>query len=176
MSSAQALAILDDYREAAEVREAAIRYLADRATPAVIAHLVRALQDDDFGVRWEAANRLAQLGEPALLEVLKALTDPQRVDDPRLRDSAYHILHVTHAKMTVSTDKLLEALKGPAAEIASLVAAYWVLRALKEKQSEKTLAGKVGTATTRPPSMPSEEYSSARLIGQLSRLNRHHID
>ena len=136
MSSSQALAILDDYREAAGVREAAIRYLADRATPAVIARLVRALQDDDFGVRWEAANRLAQLGEPALLE----------------------------------------ALKGPAAEIASLVAAYWVLRALKEKQSEKTLAGKVGTATTRPPSLPGEKYSSARLTGQLSRLNRYHID
>ena len=112
---------------------------------------------------------LAQLGEPALREVLKALTDPQRVDDPRLRESAYHILHVTQAAMPVPLTELLEALRGPAADVASLVAAHRVLHALRQHQSQKTSVG-------NPLSISGKEYGPARLTGQLGRLNGHHVD
>ncbi len=164
----QAKAVLDDVHEDAGSREAAVRYLAAHAIPAIITRLVQALQDDDVGVRWEAANALAQLGEPALREVLKALTDPQRVDDPRLRESAYHILHVTQAAMPVPLTELLEALRGPAADVASLVAAHRVLHALQQ-QAQKTLAG-------NPLSISGKEYGPAKLTGQLGRLNGHHVD
>ena len=46
-SPAQAMERLDDVREEAAVREAAIRFLAEAPTPAVITRLVQALQDDD---------------------------------------------------------------------------------------------------------------------------------
>ncbi len=172
-SAAQALAVLDNNREEAKRREAAVRYLGDHHTPAVIARLVQALQDDDVGVRWEAATALANQGEPALLEVLKALTDPKRVGDPRLRESAYHILHMNQAGVPVSIADLLDALKGQAADIASLVEADRVLRAWEKYRFKAQAAGKPGTTGATPTSILSPQYGPARLTGRLGRLKGH---
>ena len=158
-SQAQALDLLDDGRERAALREAAIRYLKAYPTSTVIARLVQALQDDDVGVRWEASTVLAQLGEIALPEVLRALTDPKRVGDPRLRDSAYHILHSNQAVVPVRIIDLLEALRGPAADIASLVEANRVLRELRQQQSVKS-----------PVPVKPEATGLAQLTGRLTRL------
>ena len=176
-SAAQAMGVLDDDRERAAVREAAVRYLAAHPTPAVIARLVQALQDDDVGVRWEAATVVAQLGEPALLEVLKALTDPKRVDDPHLRESAYHILHINQAAIPVPIADLLDALRGPVADIASLVEADRVLRAWAKYRSAKArAAGRPGTTSAAQPNLLSPQYGAARLTGRLGRLRGHWFD
>jgi HEAT repeat protein len=174
-SSKQAMEILDDVREEAALREAAIRYLAKTPTPAVIARLVQAMQDDDFSVRWEAASVFAQLGETAVLEVLKALTGSARVGDPRLRECAYHILHSNAASVPVPITDLLEALRGgPAADIASLVEADRVLRALEKYRSLKARdAGKPGETGATQTNILSLKYGPARLTGRLSRLGGH---
>ena len=173
-SSAQAIDILDDEREVAAIREAAIRYLAKYPTSEMIARLVQALQDDDYGVRWEAATVLAQLGETALLEVLKALTDPRCVGDPRLRECAYHILHNNPTSMPVPIAELLDALRGPAADIASLVEADRVLRMFEKYRSARAQASvkpsMMGIART---SLFTPGYGPAQLTGRLSRLGRH---
>ncbi len=127
-STTQALELLDNNREESTSREVAIRYLRNNSSPAVIVRLVQALQDDDVGVRWVAATALAQLGEVALPEVLKALTDPARVGDPRLREGVHHILHNNQRSVPVPITDLLAALKGPAAGIASLVEVDRVIR------------------------------------------------
>jgi HEAT repeat protein len=176
-SPAQALAALDDNREHADVREMAVRYLADYPTPAVLARLSQALQDDDVGVRWEAATVLTQQGEPGLLEVLKALTDPKRVGDPRLREGAYHILHSSQATAPVPIAELLDALRGPAADIASLVEADRVLRTLEKQRSVKAQAAAKSDATdTTPTNNLSPKYGPAQLTGRLGRLGGHRFD
>jgi HEAT repeat protein len=133
----EAIAVLNNGQTYYVNREDAIRYLAYRPSPRAIKELVCALQDDDFGVRWEAAASLAILGDRALPELLKALTDPDRVGDPRVREGAYHILHYNRTPhLPVPTAKLMEALKGPAPDITSMEVADNLLKQLEIKEAE----------------------------------------
>ena len=135
----QAINVLDDNSNAYWKRESAARFLSEHPTDRAIEHLVHALQDDNFGVRWEAAVTLTRLGEAALPELLTALADPHRVGDSRLREGVYHVLHYSHApKMPVPIDGLMEALKGPAADIATLEEANRLLDMLKKQPAKKT--------------------------------------
>jgi HEAT repeat protein len=170
-----ALKLLDNVREEPAHREAAVRYLSNHASPEAIARLVRTLQDDDFGVRWEAALALTQLGEPAVIEVLKALADPRRVDDPRLREGAYHILHNGQVPATLNVTELLNALRGQAADISSLVEAYHLLGQIDHIR----LASPIRTAQPAlspglRPGLFRPQYGPAQLTGRLSRLGIHH--
>lgn len=132
-SAEQALEILSDPLEDQLLREQAIRYLSHQPSEEVINRLVWMLQDDEFGIRWEAAITLAQLGEKALPALLKALTDPDRVGDPRLREGAYHILHYNRDPFYgVNMSRLLQALKGPAADIASMEESGRILARIKK--------------------------------------------
>ena len=141
-SETQALDILDDLRQAHLQREAAARHLAEHPTPRAIARLVRALQDDDFGVRWDAAVALARLGNLALPELLRALTDPSRVGDPRLREGVYHALHYNQSPhLPVPVRPLMEALRGPAADIASMDEASRLLQQI-ERRDRRRVAGR----------------------------------
>ena len=171
-SHAQAIELLDDVREPVTTREAAIRYLAKEPTSAVIARLVQALQDDDFSVRWEAANAVAQQGEAGMLAMLHALTDAARVGDPRLRDCAYHILHLNAGLIPVPITELLEALhRGPAADIASLVEADRVLRQWKKYRSAQALTmNKPGVRGAVQLNLLNPREGLAQLTGRLSRL------
>jgi HEAT repeat protein len=85
----------------------------------MIGRLVQALRDNDFGVRWAAAEALAQLGPGILIPLLQALTDPDQAGDPRLRESSYHVLHRAR-DLPVPVKTLMEALKGPGADIATI--------------------------------------------------------
>ncbi|MFN8596516.1 MAG: HEAT repeat domain-containing protein [Anaerolineae bacterium] len=172
----EALKLLDDVREAPAQREAAVHYLGDHSSPQVIVRLVQALQDDDFGVRWEAALTLTQLGEPAVIEVLKALADPKRVDDPRLREGAYHILRNGTLPAALNVTDLLTALRGQAADISSLVEAY---RLLCEIDHVRLVEKAQESMHSRPspglrPFLLGPQYGSAQLTGRLSRLGIHH--
>jgi hypothetical protein len=173
-SQAQALELLDDEREVVTTREAAIRYLAKEPTSEVIAHLVQALQDDDFSIRWEAANAIAQQGEAGMLAVLQVLTDAKRVGDPRLRECAYHILHLNADLIPVPIIELLEALHGgPAADIASLIEADRVLRRWKKYRSAQALTTIKPEATRAVPlTLLNPREVLAQLTGRLSRLAR----
>ena len=90
--------------------------------------LTLALNDDDFGVHWEAAAALAELGAVALPELLLALANPKLAASPRVREGAYHVLHYSSAPEVHNyAARLMEALKGPAADITTLIEAnHWL--------------------------------------------------
>ncbi len=141
-SEDQAIEILDDPLEPQFLREEAVRYLSLRPTERAINKLVWALQDDDFGVRWEASICLASLGSRALPELLKALVDPKRVGDSRLRAGAYRMLHHSKSQeFPVSIQKLLLALKGPGADIVTLEEAGKLLLQLEKIQRDQKYMG-----------------------------------
>jgi HEAT repeat protein len=123
-SETRAYRLLDDVHQAPYVREAAVRYLTKHATPTAIQHVTLALNDDDFGVHWEAAASLAELGMAALPAVLTALTKPDLAASPRMREGAYHVLHYNSApEVRNYAGRLMDALKGSAADITTLVEA-----------------------------------------------------
>ncbi len=138
-SEAQALDILRDVSRAPELRAKAARYLGQYpTTPRGIQSLVTALQDDDFGVQWEAAEALAKCAPLALPEMLKALTDPKRAGDPRVRRGISHALHESRdPELKALTADLVEALREPAAIIGAMVAAgTLLLKWQKEKAAQ----------------------------------------
>ncbi len=137
-SEDSAFQLLDNVQESTRVREAAVKYLAEQATPAAIRRVTLALDDDDFGVHWEAAVSLAKLGEGALPELLKALTKPQLASSPRMREGAYHVLHYNVSPVVRShAARLMAALKGMAAAIPTLTEAdHW----LSEIEARKHVA------------------------------------
>jgi HEAT repeat protein len=137
-SEESAVQLLDDAQQPSRVREAAIKYLAGQATPQAIRRLTLALNDDDFGVHWEAATDLAVLGEAALPELLKALTKPDLASSPRMREGAYHVLHYNASRDVRSQAAgLMNALKGAAAAISTLTEAD---RWLSEIEARKHVA------------------------------------
>jgi HEAT repeat protein len=86
----QAIWVLDDEKNRTGLREEAARFLEENPTENTMQHLIQALTDDDFGVRWAASSALSKWGDralPALLQVMIKDTSP------RLRESAYHVLH-----------------------------------------------------------------------------------
>lgn len=135
LSTAQALQLLDDPKQSTAVREAAVHYLGEHHTPANLARLVDALEDDEFGVRWAAAATLALVGDVGLEPLLRGLM--QKHTSAWLREGVYHILYYnTSDQVSNRTVELQKALKGPAAEVATLTAAEHLLMALeREKQS-----------------------------------------
>ncbi|HID33576.1 MAG TPA: HEAT repeat domain-containing protein, partial [Anaerolineae bacterium] len=76
-SMEQALALLNDPQADSLQRVDAVRYLGDLGIEEAIQALVTLLEDDDYGVRWAAADALAKLGEKAAPAVLRKLLDPQ---------------------------------------------------------------------------------------------------
>ena len=123
---AQAIEMLNDYSESVLEREKAIEVLRLDPSPAGIEALVRALEDDVFGIRWTAAAALATLGEAALPPLLRTLVEHAR--NSQLRESAYHILHYnTHRCVRRECTELMQALKGPASDIAVIGAASALL-------------------------------------------------
>ncbi len=138
-SETQALDILKDGSRAPELRAKAARYLGRYpTTPRGMQNLVAALQDDDFGVQWEAAEALAKSSLAALPEMLRALIDPKRVGDPRVRRGIAHALHESRdPEVQALTADLVKALREPATIVAVMTAAgtLW-LRWEKEKATQ----------------------------------------
>jgi HEAT repeat protein len=139
-SESQAYHLLDDVHGPATVREASVRYLAHHPTPRAIQRLALALDDDDFGVHWEATAALTELGAAALPELLRTLANPRLAASPRVREGAYHVLDYNGAPEVHNyAARLKEALKGPAADISTLVEAN---RWLEEIESQERRAGR----------------------------------
>jgi HEAT repeat protein len=125
-STDEALDVLRNTRLAEQEREAGIHYLRDNPTPAGTEALVAALKDNDAGVRWSAGAALAELGEDALLPLLEALSSS--ANDTWMREGARHVLHYSSSsEVRAQTQELMEALRGPSADIASMEAAYELL-------------------------------------------------
>lgn len=128
-STAQARQILDNPNETVAEREAAIYFLGADPTTANLERLVEALEDNDFGVRWAAGATLARAGDAALPPLARALV--RKHDSVWLREGAYHALYYNASgHVSALTVELQKALKGPAAEVATVSAAEHLLIAL----------------------------------------------
>lgn len=133
----QALAALDDVERSNLAREAAAHFLAEHPAPASAERLVRALQDPDEGVRWAAGTALAKMGRGGMLAVLRALADPDRVGDPRLRSGAFHMLHAG-GMYAGEIAPLVQALQGwTLADISTLIEANRLLRQMTAPASRE---------------------------------------
>ncbi len=84
-----AISVLNDPSEDSLKRVDAVRYLGEIGTEEAIQILVATLEDDDYGVRWAAADELAKLGDKAAQVVLRNLLDPNTSN--RVFEMAVHI-------------------------------------------------------------------------------------
>ena len=69
----------------------AAKALSQIGSPTAAPAMVKALEDDQFGVRWLAAEGLIKLDRDGLKPLLEALW--QNPDSTRLQEGAHHILH-----------------------------------------------------------------------------------
>jgi HEAT repeat protein len=69
----------------------AAKALSQIGSPKAAQSLVEALEDDQFSIRWLAAEGLIALGRAGLKPLLEALW--QTPDSIRLREGAHHVLH-----------------------------------------------------------------------------------
>jgi hypothetical protein len=121
--------MLNDPTQSIHLREQALYALAKEPTPAHLERVVQALEDDYFGVRWEAAVVLAKLGDVALVPLLQVLV--RQHDSVWLREGAHHVCYYSSsAKVCEQTQSLQTALRGPAAEVATADAAAKLLQTL----------------------------------------------
>jgi HEAT repeat protein len=120
------LAVIDNAGSSSLDREGAIHQLKEFPTPAVIDRLIRALEDDDSGVRWAAATTLIEFGKAAAAPLLRTLVEKN--DSVWLREGAYRVFHDTHdATVQALTVDVVKALKGPAAGLMTTEAAVKAL-------------------------------------------------
>jgi HEAT repeat protein len=132
-SVSQAVHLLDDVHADSIQREMAAHYLEQHPDRTIVQRLVGALEDDDPGVRWASAIALSKLGQRALIDMLTALMDPMRVGNPLLREGIYHALyHNLDPHITTQAGALLQAMRGPAADLASMEEAFHLLRQIRE--------------------------------------------
>jgi HEAT repeat protein len=75
-----------------KTRWEAVKALADIQDPSAIDGLILALTDEEFDVRWLAAEGLVALGQQVIKPLLYALTNMKQATAVLLRDSAHHIL------------------------------------------------------------------------------------
>ena len=101
------------------VRWEAAKALSEIGDPGAAPALVKALEDDDSGIRWMAAEgliRAEQAGLPSLLEALM-----EHGESIRLRDGADHVLKILakNEQLSPQAAAVLQALHGaaPTAEI-----------------------------------------------------------
>jgi hypothetical protein len=110
-------------------REEAKRFILAMDQDTSIPILIGALQNDHFGVRWEAAEILARIGCPAMVEILKVLVNPVRVGDPRLREGVLHVFRDNHDPFVREVSAHLQnALHGPVPDLETMREANLLLQ------------------------------------------------
>jgi HEAT repeat protein len=118
-----------------QVRWEATKALGDIGDPETASVLTAALEDEDFDVRWLAAEGLIALRNQGLEPLLKALTErPQSV---WLREGAHHVLHdLAKAGLHKRVASLLEALEGIEPEMEVPIVAHKLLNAPRKKKGK----------------------------------------
>jgi len=75
-----------------QIRWEAVKALGEIKDPTAIDGLLQALTDEEFAVRWLAAEGLVSLGSQVVVPLLQALIQIQETASVLLRDGAHHIL------------------------------------------------------------------------------------
>ena len=114
-----------------QVRWEAAKALGEIADPKTAAPLTCALEDEEFDVRWLAAEGLIALKSKGLPPLLKALI--KRPQSVWLREGAHHVLHdLARTRLRKQVMVLMKALEGVEPEIEVPPAAQNLLNSLKK--------------------------------------------
>ncbi|SRR5579884_202043 len=101
--------LIDAYRTGDKiVHYEAAEALSRIRSAKAIETFIQALEDDDFSVRWVAAEGLIAIGRPAVKPLLEVLE--RRSDSTWIRDGAHHVLNdlVTQDLVDWQTKKILQ--------------------------------------------------------------------
>lgn len=129
----EALKALENSNLENKIHEEAYEYLAKLNDTEELKDLVESLEDDDTSIRWDAADLLSRKGIKSVRVVLNALMDPNRVSDPRFRQSVIHMIHKFNDPiLKKQLEPLIETIKGPAADITTMWKAYHILEAIEK--------------------------------------------
>ena len=117
-SSEEAIKVAKDESLTESTREKALRYLETSDDPESIKTLIVAMEDDDHGVRFAAAEVLAAQGESSFKYLLESLAQPNSV---MLRDGARVVIHQNSSVIIKAKSKeLLNALDAAGADIRTM--------------------------------------------------------
>jgi HEAT repeat protein len=89
-------AAVDDLVQHIETKEHYFRWeilktLEQIADPQSAPHLIKVMEDDEFDIRWLAAEGLIRMGSDAIRPLLQALVD--KSDSVFMREGAHHVLY-----------------------------------------------------------------------------------
>ncbi len=113
------------------VRREAVRALSEIEDPEVAPALIKTLEDEEFDIRWRAAEGLIGLGMKGLKPLLQALIE--HGDSPLLLEGAHHVIHdMAKGGLRKYLGPVLTSLEGVEPAVKAPVAAYRALEMLKE--------------------------------------------
>ncbi len=116
-------------------RSEAVKALTEIGGEETAPGLVKALHDEEFGIRWAAAEGLIAMNVRSLKALFQALEEEP--DCSLLREGAHHVLHgLARGELRKYLTPVLAAVEGPAPMAQTLVAAY---RAMEDMQKAKIL-------------------------------------
>jgi hypothetical protein len=112
-------------------RRETVRALSEIEDPEAAPALIKALEDEEFDIRWLAAEGLIRLGLDGLKPLLKALID--HGGSPLLLDGAHHVIHyMAKGGLRKYLGPVLTSLEGVEPAVTAPLAAFRALEAMKE--------------------------------------------
>ncbi len=113
------------------VRRGAVRTLSEIGGPEVAPALIKTLEDEEFDIRWMAAEGLIELGMDGLKALLQALIDDG--NSPLLLEGAHHVIHsMAKGGLRKYLGPVLGSLEGVEPSVKAPIAAFHALEMLKE--------------------------------------------
>jgi HEAT repeat protein len=113
------------------VRREAVKALREIGDPEVPQALIKTLEDEEFDIRWLAAEGVIGLGVSSLKPLLQALID--HGDSPLLLEGAHHVIHyMAKGGLKKYLGPVLTSLEGVEPAVKAPVAAFHALEMLKE--------------------------------------------
>ncbi len=113
------------------VRREAVKALSEIGGAEAAPALIRTLEDEEFDIRWLAAEGLIELGTKGLKGLLQALLD--HGDPLLLLEGAHHVMHyMAKGGLRKYLGPVLASLEGVEPAVKAPVAAFHALEMLKE--------------------------------------------
>jgi hypothetical protein len=113
------------------VRREAVKALSEIGGAEGAPALIKTLEDEEFDIRWLAAEGLIELGINGLNALLQALID--HGDSPLLLEGAHHVIHyMAKGGLRKYLGPVLASLEGVEPSVKAPVAAFHALEMLKE--------------------------------------------
>jgi hypothetical protein len=113
------------------LRREVVRALSEIEDPHVAPALIKTLEDEEFDIRWRAAEGLIGLGIKGLKLLLQALIE--HGDSPLLLEGAHHVIHdMAKGGLRKYLGPVLTSLEGVEPAVKAPVAAFRALDMMRE--------------------------------------------